>query len=170
MCASTREKAHAELGSEVMNRSSLGQLRRSSVLFLLLVSEAVALCDNETDTGTDWLLYYNGRSYLNLPEVDNWSKWNGELTTWSKLRLLRDPQVGDTSVLVDITDATYAVSAGTPFSWGISADCRGAPNYGHPGRCFLNWPWLSKPMGSHFGVGAPPILVYFSGDWDVTGF
>ena len=22
-------------------------------------------------------------------------------------------------------------------------------------------------MGSHFGVGAPPILVYFSGDWDV---
>ena len=26
---------------------------------------------------------------------------------------------------------------------------------------------LSKPMGSHFGVGAPPILVYLSGDWDV---
>ena len=25
----------------------------------------------------------------------------------------------------------------------------------------------SKPMGSHFGVGAPPILIYFSGDWDV---
>ena len=25
----------------------------------------------------------------------------------------------------------------------------------------------SKPMGSHFGVRAPPILVYFSGDWDV---
>ena len=22
-------------------------------------------------------------------------------------------------------------------------------------------------MGSHFGVGAPSILVYFSGDWDV---
>ena len=22
-------------------------------------------------------------------------------------------------------------------------------------------------MGSHLGVGAPPILVYFSGDWDV---
>ena len=22
-------------------------------------------------------------------------------------------------------------------------------------------------MGSHFGVGAPPILVYSSGDWDV---
>ena len=22
-------------------------------------------------------------------------------------------------------------------------------------------------MGSHFGVGASPILVYFSGDWDV---
>ena len=29
------------------------------------------------------------------------------------------------------------------------------------------WPWLSKPMGSHFGgFGAPPILV-LSGDWDV---
>ena len=25
----------------------------------------------------------------------------------------------------------------------------------------------SKLMGSHFGVGAPPILVYFNGDWDV---
>ena len=25
----------------------------------------------------------------------------------------------------------------------------------------------SKPMGSHLGVGAPLILVYFSGDWDV---
>ena len=25
----------------------------------------------------------------------------------------------------------------------------------------------SKPMGSHFGVGAPPLLVYFSKDWDV---
>ena len=29
------------------------------------------------------------------------------------------------------------------------------------------WLWLSKPMGSHFGVGAPPILVYVGGDWDV---
>ena len=25
----------------------------------------------------------------------------------------------------------------------------------------------SKPMGCHFGPGAPPSLVYFSGDWDV---
>ena len=25
----------------------------------------------------------------------------------------------------------------------------------------------SKPFWSHFGAGAPPILVYFSGDWDV---
>ena len=25
----------------------------------------------------------------------------------------------------------------------------------------------STPMGSHFGVGAPPILVHFSGDGDV---
>ena len=25
----------------------------------------------------------------------------------------------------------------------------------------------SRPMGAHFGVGAPPIFVYFSGDWDV---
>ena len=31
------------------------------------------------------------------------------------------------------------------------------------------WLWLSKPMGSHFGwwVNSPPILAYFSGDWDV---
>ena len=25
----------------------------------------------------------------------------------------------------------------------------------------------SKPFWHHFGVGAPPILVCFSGDWDV---
>ena len=25
--------------------------------------------------------------------------------------------------------------------------------------------WLSKPMGFHFGVGAPPIFVYFTWDW-----
>ena len=25
----------------------------------------------------------------------------------------------------------------------------------------------SKPTGAHFGIGAPPILVYFSWDWDV---
>ena len=25
------------------------------------------------------------------------------------------------------------------------------------------WLWLSKPMGSHFGVGAPPILVFWWG-------
>ena len=25
----------------------------------------------------------------------------------------------------------------------------------------------SKPIGTPFGEGAPPILVYFSGDWDV---
>ena len=25
----------------------------------------------------------------------------------------------------------------------------------------------SKPIWYHFGVGAAPILVYFSGDWDV---
>ena len=29
------------------------------------------------------------------------------------------------------------------------------------------WLWLSKPMRSHFGAGAPPSLVYFGGDWDV---
>ena len=28
---------------------------------------------------------------------------------------------------------------------------------------------MSKPMGSHFGVGAPPILVYFSGDLEFAG-
>ena len=27
----------------------------------------------------------------------------------------------------------------------------------------------SKPMGSHVGIGAPPIVVYFSGDWMFTG-
>ena len=29
------------------------------------------------------------------------------------------------------------------------------------------WLWVKTVLGSHFGVGAPPSLVYFSGDWDV---
>ena len=29
---------------------------------------------------------------------------------------------------------------------------------------------VQKPMESHFGVGAPPILVYFSGDCDHWGY
>ena len=33
--------------------------------------------------------------------------------------------------------------------------------------CLVSLGCGSKPMGFHFGVGAPPILVYFSGDWDV---
>ena len=28
------------------------------------------------------------------------------------------------------------------------------------------WLWV-KTNGTYFGVGAPPVLVYFSGDWDV---
>ena len=27
--------------------------------------------------------------------------------------------------------------------------------------------WVKTVLGSHFGVGAPPILANFSGDWDV---
>ena len=40
-------------------------------------------------------------------------------------------------------------------------------------HCFFSsvvfeiWLWLKTVLGSHFGVGAPPILVYFSGGWDV---
>ena len=33
-------------------------------------------------------------------------------------------------------------------------------------RQVIIWLWLSKPMGSHFGVGAPPSLVDFGGDSD----
>ena len=38
---------------------------------------------------------------------------------------------------------------------------------GHDVKAWWTYGCGSKPMGSHFGVGAPPIRVYFSGDWDV---
>ena len=41
---------------------------------------------------------------------------------------------------------------------------------GQPGSSFCLRPTCGcglKPMGSYFGVGAPPMLVDFSGDWDV---
>ena len=40
-----------------------------------------------------------------------------------------------------------------------------AGQYGHPGLSLVGC--RSKPIVSHFGVGAPPILVYVSGDGDV---
>ena len=33
--------------------------------------------------------------------------------------------------------------------------------------CLGKWLWVKAVLGSLFGVGALPILVYFSGDWDV---
>ena len=42
----------------------------------------------------------------------------------------------------------------------------GGPSRQSPRRSQPIWPWWSKPMGSHFQVGAPPIVDYFSGDWD----
>ena len=44
---------------------------------------------------------------------------------------------------------------------------QGAKASGRVGPWGEIWPWLSKPMGSHFGVGAPPILVYFSGEYGI---
>ena len=35
-----------------------------------------------------------------------------------------------------------------------------------PGDLFGSYGHGSKPMGYHFGIGAPPVLVYVSGDWD----
>ena len=37
-----------------------------------------------------------------------------------------------------------------------------------PGTGLPVWPWFKvQNQWYHFGIGAPPILVYFSGDWDV---
>eukprot|EP00434_Breviolum_minutum_P033591 symbB.v1.2.029727.t1/scaffold3288.1/size59728/3 len=90
---------------------------------------ALAQCEGDS-TDSEWLLYINGGTYLNLPETNNWSRYGGKQTTWSKLRLRRDPAVGDTSILVDLRDRTYAVSEESESAWGIAADCRGAPEFG----------------------------------------
>lgn len=66
----------------------------------------------------------NGRTYLNLPEIGNWARYNGQQSNWTKLLLRRDPQLGDTSVLVDIRDQTYAVGQ-SEAAWGIASDCTG---------------------------------------------
>ena len=45
--------------------------------------------------------------------------------------------------------------------------CSALPTGLAPVGGFFSFGHGSKPMGSHFGIGAPPILVFlFSGDWD----
>lgn len=101
-----------------------GLFRLRGQWILLFLVEAFALCENETDANSDWLLYMNGRTYLNLPEIGNWARYNGQQSNWTKLLLRRDPQLGDTSVLVDIRDQTYAVGQ-SEAAWGIASDCTG---------------------------------------------
>ncbi|CAE7914689.1 unnamed protein product, partial [Symbiodinium sp. KB8] len=99
-----------------------------------------AQCDNAT--ASDWLLYDNGASYLNLPEVDNWSRLNDAQTVWRKLKLLQDPQVGDASVIVSLVDATFAdVSGAGVAPWGLASDCRGSPFSGTMQINLLNTPF-----------------------------
>ena len=64
--------------------------------------------------------------------MDNWSEYYPLKTTWEKLRIAGTPQVGDTTVAIDLTDLSYASSNGqtsnhhdlTSLEWGIGADCR----------------------------------------------
>lgn len=117
-----------------------------ALLVSALVPKALALCENEPADAGDWLLYFNGASYLNLPETDNWSRYGGKQTTWSKLMLRRDPQVGDTSVLVDLRDRTYAVSEESESAWGIAADCSGAPSVGEMSINLTGTPFAYKAL------------------------
>ena len=48
--------------------------------------------------------------------------------------------------------------------WASASEA--SPSSRYPTQPSTNWLWLSKPMGSHFGVGTH-FRTYFSGDWDV---
>merc|ERR1712003_213416 len=66
---------------------------------------------------------------------DNWSRYGPVKTTWTKLRIVGTPRLGDTSVRVDLQDWSYSSSNGqksvvhnlTRIEWGITGDCRGSP-------------------------------------------
>ncbi|CAE7605299.1 unnamed protein product [Symbiodinium sp. CCMP2592] len=108
--------------------------------FACLAPLTGAQCDNAT--ASDWLLYDSGASYLNLPEVDNWSRLNDAQTVWRKLKLLQDPQVGDASVIVSLVDTTFAdVSGAEAAPWGLASDCRGSPFSGTMQVNLLNTPF-----------------------------
>jgi len=108
--------------------------------FACLAPLTCAQCDNAT--ASDWLLYDSGASYLNLPEVDNWSRLNDAQTVWRKLKLLQDPQVGDASVIVSLVDTTFAdVSGAEAAPWGLASDCRGSPFSGTMQVNLLNTPF-----------------------------
>mmetsp|Transcript_45204 Transcript_45204/g.105393 ORF Transcript_45204/g.105393 Transcript_45204/m.105393 type:complete len:608 (+) Transcript_45204:20-1843(+) len=103
-----------------------GRLHLRLLVFAQAVAVTCASCDNATTS--DWLLYEDGASYINLADVDNWSRWSGGETVWRKLKLLQDPQVGDTNVTVSLVDGTFADTTGSELApWGIASDCRGSP-------------------------------------------
>lgn len=80
-----------------------------------------------------WLSVVDGKYYVNLPSTDNWSMFGPLRTTWTKLRILDPPQVGQRSVIVYLHDWKFSVSNGETSSgyglkrieWGIAGDCRG---------------------------------------------
>jgi len=79
-----------------------------------------------------WLSLIGGRYYINLPVIDNWAMYGMMNTTWTKLRILGTPHLGDGSATVDLHDWTYTSTTGedpstawSQVEWGIAGACQG---------------------------------------------
>jgi len=79
-----------------------------------------------------WLSLIGGGYYVNLPVVDNWAMYGAINTTWTKLRIVGTPHLGDASVTIDLHDWTYSSTKGEDPSsawsrveWGIAGACQG---------------------------------------------
>lgn len=95
--------------------------------------KAAASTTNTRPSEYRWLSVVDGKYYVNLPSTDNWSMFGALRTTWTKLRILDPPQVGQRSVIIYLHDWKFSVSNGETSSgfdlkrieWGIAGDCRG---------------------------------------------
>mmetsp|Transcript_56498 Transcript_56498/g.145479 ORF Transcript_56498/g.145479 Transcript_56498/m.145479 type:complete len:461 (-) Transcript_56498:248-1630(-) len=79
-----------------------------------------------------WLSLIGGQYYINLPIIDNWSMYGSLNTTWTKLRIVGMPHLGDGSLRVDLHDWTFsssedqsASSSLSQVEWGIAGACDG---------------------------------------------
>ena len=110
----------------------------------------------------NWLYEEDGRQYINLPAVDNWSESYPLITTWQKLRIIGAVGRGQQHVYVDQTDTTYTTSNGrvsaadgwTYMKWGVAKDCRGIPYTSGYRLSLVGTPFRVEP-----GEPAQPLFI-----------
>jgi hypothetical protein len=121
--------------------------------------------ESEDFSPVPWLSLEGANYYIVLPEIDNWSMFGDLKTTWTKIRIQSFPQVGHTSVILDLHDFTHSESNGKIISsgfmnvssveWGVAGDCETYSNESEMRINLTGTPFRYDPVYP-LAVGAYP--------------